>query len=140
MFIFININILAIIKQLATSLVLLAAIVLLLPGDAFRSVTDRWDRTFASGDMAGREDIYPAAWGMFLERPLFGWGPFNNIAELGARLHFKESNVRGTHNLALQILTEAGIVGAAPFIAGFYICYSAAWAPARGLTVSSPWL
>ena len=138
-FIFISVNILAVIKRLVASLVLLAAIALLLPGDAIWNITDRWDKTFASGDMAGREDVYPAAWGMFLERPLFGWGPLINMAELGARLHYPDGDYRDPHNVALRILTEAGIVGAAPFIAGFYICHSAACAPAKGLMVSSRW-
>jgi len=114
------------------SLVLLAAMALLTHGDAIRNITDRWDTTFESGNMSGREEIYPAVWGMFLERPLFGWGPIINIVELGARLHYKEADCRDPHNVWLMILTEAGIVGAAPFIAGFYLCYSAAWRARKG--------
>lgn len=139
-FVFIRINILTVIKRLVASLVLLAVMALLLPDDVIWSVADRWDRSLASGDLARREYIYPAAWDMFLERPLFGWGPFSNRAELGARMHtggVSEPNeptdeLCDTHNLPLMIVTEAGIVGAAPFIAGFYLCYSAAWCARKG--------
>ena len=47
------------------------------------SVRERWERTLTTGDTAGRDTIFSEAWGMFLERPLFGWGPVTRYYELG---------------------------------------------------------
>jgi O-antigen ligase len=76
----------------------------------------RWQATLQTGNLAGREAIYPEAWRMFLERPLIGWGPVNHVYELGARV--ADSAVDGktdTHNLLLWLLTETGVLGLVPF-------------------------
>ena len=74
--------------------------------------------------MAGREKIFPAAWGMFQEKPLFGWGPVRHYYELGSRLG---QPTRDPHNLYLWLLVETGLLGAIPFFAGLWLCWHAAW-------------
>ena len=80
-FTFFSINILAVIKRLVTSLVLLAAIAMLLPDDAIWSITDRWDRPSRPGTWpSGRKS--PGGLGHVSRGPLFRLGPFINVAEL----------------------------------------------------------
>jgi O-antigen ligase len=94
------------------------------------SVRERWESTFATGDTAGRDTIFSEAWGMFLERPLFGWGPVTHYYELGSRLGLL---YRDTHNLYLWVLIETGILGAIPFFIGLWLCLWAAWNARDGL-------
>lgn len=116
-------------RSVFTALVVVAALLagVLASGTNVR----RWTETFETGSAAGREQIYPAAWQMFLERPILGWGPGRNIAELGARLDYGNSETapvaRDTHNGLLWILTETGLVGFVPFAAGLLLCLRAAW-------------
>ena len=81
------------------------------------------------GSLAGREAIYPAAWQMFRERPLLGWGPANNKYELVSRLPFPDDEHvrRDPHNLVLELLTTGGVIGAVPFLMAFGLCVAAAW-------------
>ena len=94
------------------------------------SVRERWESTFATGETAGRDTIFSKAWDMFLERPLFGWGPVTNYYELGSRLGLP---YRDTHNLYLWVLTETGMLGAIPFFIGLWFCLWAAWRARNGL-------
>jgi O-antigen ligase len=92
----------------------------------------RWEETFGAGDLAHREELYPTAWQMFIEKPVAGWGPVTALYELGARTkHVRWSNPeemkRDTHNLALHVLTATGILGAVPFVVGMWLCVRAAW-------------
>jgi O-antigen ligase len=89
----------------------------------------RWERAYSQGNLAGREEIFPLAWAMFMEKPLFGWGPVSHYVELGAR--FDEEAV-DPHNLYLWILTEVGLFGAIPFFIGIWICWRAAWSARQG--------
>jgi O-antigen ligase len=95
----------------------------------------RWERTFSEGSMAGREDIFPQAWEMFVEKPLLGWGPIINIVELGSR--FGEPPL-DTHNSYLWILTETGLLGAIPFFIGIGLCWDAAWKARHGAAGATP--
>jgi O-antigen ligase len=79
------------------------------------------------GDLAQRENLYPAAWQMFLEKPILGWGPVNNRYELERHVPRVELPYRETHNLVLELLTETGLVGAIPFLAALVLCLRAAW-------------
>jgi O-antigen ligase len=85
----------------------------------------RWEATVEQGSMAGRERIYPVAWKMFLDRPVFGWGPGMNIHRLGVRL--AERRDLDTHNLYLWVLTEDGLAGSIPYFLGVWLCVRAAW-------------
>ena len=84
------------------------------------------------GNLAGRERIFPAAWGLFLERPLLGWGPAQNKYELARRLPEEFRTWRDTHNLVLELLTSVGVIGALPFFLGTGLCVWGAWRARRG--------
>ena len=81
------------------------------------------------GDTAGRGEIYDESWRMFLERPLLGYGGANNVAALGITLKNVSGGIfyRDTHNLALAVLTEVGLVGAVPFLAAILCILWMAW-------------
>jgi O-antigen ligase len=98
---------------------------------AFQSpiVRARWERTIQKGSLAQRENIFPAAWRMYLERPLAGWGPERHYFELGSRLGRR---TRDTHNLYLGLLTEMGVLGAVPYLLGLWFCLCAAWRARAG--------
>jgi len=97
--------------------------------DAMR---DRLVASAESNDLAKREDLFPAAWAMFLQRPLLGWGPVNNRFELVRYVPRNELPFRETHNLMLELFTESGLVGATPFLIGLALCVRAAWRARTG--------
>jgi O-antigen ligase len=78
------------------------------------------------GDLATREDLYPAAMEMFLERPVLGWQPVEFTYELGGRVNAK-SGRRDTHNLFLWLLVEVGLLGTIPFLSWLWLCMRASW-------------
>ena len=93
----------------------------------------RFTRTFHEGHLAGREIIYPAALAMFAERPWLGWGPIENQYELMARTPSPYlEKPRDAHNLVLELITSAGVVGAVPFLMGLGLCARNAWRTRRG--------
>ena len=68
---------------------------------------------------------------MFRERPLFGWGPYEFQVELGRR----QGTIFGqkdAHNLYTHLLMEVGLVGAAPFMIGLWLCARGAWRARQG--------
>jgi O-antigen ligase len=83
-------------------------------------------------DLSGREEIFPKAGEMFLERPLLGWGPQRNKFELGDRLPLQSHLRRDTHNLVLEIMTSTGLLGGLPFLLGTGLCVWGAWKARRG--------
>jgi O-antigen ligase len=85
-----------------------------------------------TGNMAGREQLYPALWTMFLEKPLLGWGPVANTHELALRIGERERPLRAAHNIVLELLTATGVVGAIPFLLGGWLCARTAWRSRRG--------
>jgi O-antigen ligase len=106
------------------------------------SMLKRYQKTLTTGSMSGREQIYPEAWKMFLERPVFGWGPIDNTYELGLRtagFSIGKHNADGrtskadkdTHNLVLDVLTSMGLLGGLPLFMCLTVCACAAWT-ARG--------
>jgi O-antigen ligase len=97
------------------------------------SLSVRLADSWYEGDTAGRTHIYETAWAMFLEKPLMGYGGANNMATLGMTLKFISGNVyyRDTHNLLLMVLTEVGVVGAAPFLAAILYALWLAWRHGR---------
>jgi O-antigen ligase len=85
------------------------------------------------GNLAGREEIFPAAWEMFRERPLLGWGPIRNKYELATRLRSApEDGTRDAHNLVLELLTATGLLGAVLFLMGLGLGVVAAWRARHG--------
>jgi O-antigen ligase len=85
----------------------------------------------SEGNFAKREDIFPSAFAMFLDRPLLGWGAENQY-ELARRLPQLYRTSRDTHNLALHVLTTAGLLGALPFFTALFLAVRAAWRGRRG--------
>lgn len=97
------------------------------------TVSTRFEKA-SEGDLAGREAIYPAAWRIFLERPLIGWGPTANKVELASRLVERDRyQSRDTHNILLEVLTATGLLGAIPFLTGTGLCMWAGWRARRGM-------
>ncbi len=104
------------------------AIVLLVVGTLHLPVMrNRWEESMRTGNLAGREQLYPALWTMFLEKPVLGWGPVSNTYELAARIGERERPHRASHNILLELLTATGIAGALPFILGGLLCIGQAW-------------
>jgi O-antigen ligase len=89
---------------------------------------ERWRSAYQERDLAARENIYPVAVDMFLERPFLGWH-VEAPSELGSRLGRDETD---THSLLLHLLTEGGLFGTIPFLVGFFLCGRAAWMARRG--------
>ena len=96
----------------------------------------RIETTAQGGAMAGREVLFPVLWGMFLEKPMAGWGPVNNTYEVVVRatdLVLRPDQVsKDPHNLFLELLTSTGLVGAIPFLLAMALCFRAAWRARRG--------
>lgn len=84
-----------------------------------------------TGNLAGREQLYPALWTMFLEKPVLGWGPITNNYELALRVGERDRGSRAAHNLILELLTAGGLVAAIPFFIGVWLSVRGAW-QARG--------
>jgi O-antigen ligase len=107
------------------------------------ALASRYKRSIYENNMAGREKIFPAAWDMFKERPFIGWGPIDNMYQLGKRVQifkdptlFKKSDsnrgMMDTHNMFLDVLTSTGLFGAAPLFIYVILCMMAAWRAHRG--------
>jgi O-antigen ligase len=86
------------------------------------------------GNLAKREEIFPAAWQMFKDRPLYGWGPSNQYV-LATRLRLPPALhlSRDTHNLFLELLTATGLLGTVPFLIGLGLCCWGSWKARRGV-------
>jgi O-antigen ligase len=91
------------------------------------AMATRLEAAIRTQDLTLREEILPVSWGMFLEKPLVGWGPVNHMHELESRVPRRDLPYRETHNVILELLTETGLVGALPFIVAMAICVLAAW-------------
>ncbi len=107
------------------------------------SMVSRYKRTIDENKMSGREKIFPEAWNMFKEKPLIGWGPIDNMYELGKRVQIiKDPNVykastsikgaADTHNMFLDVLTSTGLFGAVPLFTYVILCLIVAWRARRG--------
>jgi O-antigen ligase len=93
---------------------------------------NRWEDSVRNGNLAGREQLYPALWTMFQEKPVLGWGPVANTYELASRIGERDRPSRAAHNIILELLTASGIAGAIPFLLGGWICARHAWRARRG--------
>jgi O-antigen ligase len=88
--------------------------------------------SMANGNLAGREQLYPALWTMFLERPVLGWGPIANTYELALRVGQRDRPRRASHNIVLELLTSSGLMGAIPFLVGVGLSARSAWRARHG--------
>jgi O-antigen ligase len=122
-----------VVKRLLTALgVAVVAAFIVLASLQSEIMRQRFERTVEDGDLARREQIYPSAWAMFLERPLAGWGPVGSTYELGSRLGHPEEETKNPHNLVLYALTSVGAVGALPLFVGLAVVVYAAWQSRHG--------
>jgi O-antigen ligase len=87
--------------------------------------------TATTGNLAGREQLFPALWNMFLEKPVMGWGPVTNNYELALRVGERDRASRAAHNLVLELLSAGGLMAAIPFFMGAWLSARGAW-QARG--------
>ncbi len=87
----------------------------------------RFESAVEEGNLARRETIYPEAWRMFLEKPVFGWGAKVSEYELGARLGHVDEDSKNPHNLILFVLLSSGLVGLAPLMLGILLTFKIAW-------------
>jgi O-antigen ligase len=78
-----------------------------------------WSR-IAGGEvgLGDRTELFAAHWGAFTASPLFGWG-LGSFDAVNLQLMTAETapalwHIRATHNVYLQWLEEAGLVGAVP--------------------------
>jgi len=115
------------VNQLTFAILGLAAVVYMVA--ASPGLRERLEKSYYEGDTAGRDTIVVAAFEMFLERPIFGWGPVELWYQLGSRLGLKRRDV---HNTPLHLLVEVGIVGAIPFFLGLWSCGWSAWRARSG--------
>lgn len=72
-------------------------------------------------DLVTRGVLFAAHWDAFLRSPLFGWG-LGTFSDVNSYIMTAETydalwRVRATHNVYIQWLEEAGVVGAAPMFA-----------------------
>jgi O-antigen ligase len=89
----------------------------------------RLTRTFQERNVGARGDVYRAAWQLFLERPILGWGPVEFLHDLGERLNLPQ---RDPHSMFFWIVLEGGLVGALFFFEGVWLCIRAAWKSRAG--------
>lgn len=110
-----------------TAVTLLSLAVLQLP-----MMKNRLVDSVAHGNLAGREQLYPALWTMFLEQPVLGWGPVANTYELALRVGQRDRPRRASHNIVLELLTSSGLAGAIPFLVGVGLAARSAWRARHG--------
>jgi hypothetical protein len=89
-------------------------------------LTNRWDRTLESGDMAERELLYPQTLEMVATNPVLGWGPAQNSQELAGRMH-DNSAARSTENTFIWAFTAVGLLGSLPFLYFVYCAVRSVW-------------
>jgi O-antigen ligase len=115
--------------------VIAALAITLLTLSAFRLpvMKNRLVESVTTGNLAGREQLYPALWTMFLERPVLGWGPMTNTHEVALRIGERERPKRAAHNLVLELLTSGGLVATLPFLIGGWLAAQSAWRARAGV-------
>jgi O-antigen ligase len=119
--------------RIRNTVVAMAAIALAVWGALQSPLMQRRMEMAMQGNLAKREVIFPAAFQMFRDHPLYGWGP-NNQFVLATRLRLPPALhlSRDTHNLFLELLTATGLLGTIPFLAGLWLCCRGAWRARRG--------
>jgi O-antigen ligase len=93
---------------------------------------ERFERAEEEGGLARREEIYPNALEMFLEKPMTGWGVVGYTYELGSRLGHIDEQTKNAHNLILHALASTGLLGAIPLFMGIGFAVRAAWRARHG--------
>jgi O-antigen ligase len=118
----------------AKSLIIVLAVLggLVLAAMQTPSLVSRYKETIYGKNMAGREDIFPTALDMFKDKPFIGWGPVDNMYELGRRVRYIYGDAAGskesvdTHNMFLEVMTSMGLFGTVPLLIYILLCLLAA--------------
>jgi O-antigen ligase len=102
----------------------------------------RFDRL--SGDLAERGAMFAVHWKMFTVSPLFGWG-LGTFDHINQQTMTPTSNVylwrlRATHNVVLQWLEEAGLIGAAPMFLTIAAIVGLTFWGLRRRQETAPWI
>lgn len=107
------------------SAALVAALIVLgvapIVGSEFGEQTQR--RLVGSSTVAYRAEMAKASWSMFVDRPIFGWGPESFLGEYPRYRTVEEARAAGLsitdkpHSIFLTWATSAGIVGLALYLA-----------------------
>jgi O-antigen ligase len=93
---------------------------------------ERWYAAIYEQKLAAHDRIFYDAADMFIEKPLFGWGPGTCLKELADRGDDRLAEVRDTHNDIMWTLLATGLAGGGFFIAGLAVCVRAAWKGRNG--------
>lgn len=101
------------IRRVCRRLLLAGTVVVLITLSFVAAVSSFQDRFEDRGPVEIRFAVYRAAWDMFLERPLLGWGVSRMPAELETRVSEFHLNQFVVHNTYLEILVEHGLLGLA---------------------------
>jgi O-antigen ligase len=127
------------------SLALLAVAALVWAGSTVESARTRVEAALTTGNLSGRERIYPEAWRMVVERPLVGWGPTDARYELRLRTAAGEPEAvrrspleRDAHNLVLEALMTTGLAGTLPLLGCIALSVHAAWRGRAGPYGAAP--
>lgn len=88
------------------------------------AIATRLQDTVDEGHTSGRGLIFAKAVEMFLEKPLWGWGPVESQFELGRRTG---RGICSPHNLYLRVLLQVGFLGGGIFLVGLALCVWCAW-------------
>jgi O-antigen ligase len=92
------------------------------------ATAQRWQGALSEAKFSGREKIFPTAIEMISEYPFLGWQPGRFQYALARRLYNSEYfGSKDAHNVFLHLFLEVGMVGAVPFLVGFWLCGQAAW-------------
>jgi O-antigen ligase len=103
-------------------------------GAEFAGLAERLERTYYDMDTAQRDRIWMASLEVFLQRPLLGWGPAENLHQIGFTSGLLE--VTNPHNIVFWILTETGVVGAVLYFLALGSAVRPAYrAAVRGISV-----
>lgn len=81
---------------------------------------NRWVLTVYEAHDGHRLALLSIGWDLFMERPLFGFGMYENMLEIAKMMGL--SGVFGAHSMPLNILTEVGLVGGLPYFGALLCC------------------
>lgn len=99
------------IRRICKRLMIAMAVVLIATLSFVAMGSSLQERFEDRGPVEIRFAVYRAAWAMFLERPLLGWGVSRMPTELEQRVSDFHLNQFVVHNTYLEILVEHGLLG-----------------------------